>query len=165
MLYQDEWENLRQRFPESLDGWKLVIDKRSTQRLGCCNYVKKVISLSAWLVDLNGPDHPEVIDTLRHEVAHVLAGPRHNHDLLWKSYAVELGAMPKATVCPKEFRSLPRRKARFHYVAACPACDRKFTMRGKPRKTYACPCYHKSDDGTFEAIRKSKLDFRKEEIQ
>lgn len=36
----------------------------------------------------------EVEDTLLHEVAHVLAGPGHGHNRIWKSWARKVGARP-----------------------------------------------------------------------
>lgn len=46
--------------------------------------------LSRYLIDLN--PWPEVKNTILHELAHFLAGPRAGHGPLWKKKAKELGA-------------------------------------------------------------------------
>lgn len=65
--------------------------------LGMCSYKDKSIILNAHHIDTH-PDL-EVINTIRHEVAHALTFG-HNHDNIWKEKARELGCdntMPCAT--------------------------------------------------------------------
>ena len=57
--------------------WKTVID-RAKNRLGICRYSRKEIGLSRDFVELNSQE--EVLQTILHELAHVIAGPKHNHD-------------------------------------------------------------------------------------
>lgn len=56
--------------------------------LGLCSYKDKCIILNAHHLDTH-PD-PEVVNTIRHEVAHALT-PHHQHDEVWRAKAVELG--------------------------------------------------------------------------
>jgi endogenous inhibitor of DNA gyrase (YacG/DUF329 family) len=56
--------------------------------LGLCSYKDKCIILSAHHIDTH-PD-PEIINTIRHEVAHALC-PSHGHDSVWAEKAKELG--------------------------------------------------------------------------
>lgn len=63
---------------------------RSLRRFGRCNYTTKTISLSKNLCKLY--DEDEVIDTLRHEIAHVLVGTGHGHDEVWRKKAIEIGS-------------------------------------------------------------------------
>jgi len=56
--------------------------------LGLCSYKDKVIILNAHHIDIH-PD-VEVINTIRHEVAHALC-PRHDHDEVWAAKAREIG--------------------------------------------------------------------------
>jgi len=56
--------------------------------LGLCSYKDKTIILNAFHIDTH-PDE-EVINTIRHEVAHALL-PGHNHDATWRAKAISLG--------------------------------------------------------------------------
>lgn len=56
--------------------------------LGLCIYKDKVIILNAHHIDIH--PHDEIIDTIKHEVAHALT-PGHRHDSVWADKARELG--------------------------------------------------------------------------
>ena len=70
-----------------LHDWKFAFDK-ARRRLGCCRYNCKTISLS-----LNLLQHSwrEIEDTLLHEIAHALVGPKEGHGSRWKQKAIEIG--------------------------------------------------------------------------
>ncbi|MDN5790732.1 MAG: SprT-like domain-containing protein [Micrococcales bacterium] len=72
-----------------LAGWRLSFDRAKT-RAGLCRYRERVISLSAYLTQLHPED--EVRDTILHEIAHALVGPRHGHDAVWQGKAREIGS-------------------------------------------------------------------------
>lgn len=57
--------------------------------LGLCEYESKTVSLSSHHVDLH--DEKAVLNTIRHEVAHALVGPGHEHDATWETKAKMLG--------------------------------------------------------------------------
>src|SRR5690625_5271673 len=57
-------------------GWSFEFDGAST-RFGLCHFGRKVISVSEPLVLLNA--EPECRETVLHEIAHALAGPRAGH--------------------------------------------------------------------------------------
>lgn len=61
-------------------GWRTNFSK-STNKLGQCSYDEKRIILS--LLHLNSASEAEVINTIKHEIAHALAGPGHGHDYVW----------------------------------------------------------------------------------
>ena len=72
----------------NLIGWGFEFDNGS-KRAGCCDYRKKVISLSYEYARyaLN----KEIKNTILHEIAHALVGSKHNHDAVWKAKAIEIG--------------------------------------------------------------------------
>jgi hypothetical protein len=57
--------------------------------LGLCVYKDKSIILNAHHIDI----HPraEIINTIRHEVAHAIVGPGHSHNSTWEEKAREIG--------------------------------------------------------------------------
>lgn len=71
-----------------LDDWELVFD-RAKQRAGICRPDRKQVGLSGLLTQL----HPEseVRDTILHEIAHALVGPKHGHDATWQATARRIG--------------------------------------------------------------------------
>jgi len=72
-------------------GWTVGINN-GNRRIGLCNYTKKKIEISRNHI-ARGTDS-EVLDTIRHEVAHALAGRIAGHGPAWKSVAIMLGANP-----------------------------------------------------------------------
>ena len=72
-----------------LNGWQFRFD-RATRRFGCCHHSSKTISLSRDLVSLN--DKRDVRDTILHEIAHALAGPKvRPHGREWREIALRIG--------------------------------------------------------------------------
>lgn len=76
-----------------LQDWSVSINPRLLQCLGICKYRKKAIELSAEYVRLNGQDR--VLDTIRHEIAHALAGAKAKHGPVWKTWCLQVGAKPE----------------------------------------------------------------------
>ena len=73
-----------------LEGWSVRLNQNADSRfLGLCSYKDKCIILSAHHIDIH-PD-PDVINTIRHEIAHALVGPYHGHDEVWVAKAREVG--------------------------------------------------------------------------
>lgn len=114
-------------------GWRLTFDN-AKKRLGACKYRTKEISLSAPLVSLN--DESVVNETIRHEVAHAIAGHAAGHGPQWRaacritgstgarcydSKTVVAVAAPFELYCPKCGSSSPRhRQTRSVYI--CRTC-------------------------------------------
>ena len=73
----------------NLTDWSVRLNQNADSRyLGLCSHKDKCIILSAHHIDIH-PD-PDVINTIRHEVAHALT-PGHSHDDIWESKAREIG--------------------------------------------------------------------------
>ena len=132
-----------------LDGWTLAFDG-AKRRAGVCRYDVRVIGLSAPLTRLHARD--EVHETVLHEVAHALVGPRHGHDAVWVAQARAIGGnghrcvpsdaptvtAPWLGVCPAGHTA--ERHRRPERVQSCARCSRTFsaahllewTLHGRP---------------------------------
>lgn len=75
-----------------LSGWVLGFD-RAKQRAGACHHTKNLITLSEYYVRMN--EWTEVRNTILHEAAHALAGPRMGHGPAWARQCRLLGIEPK----------------------------------------------------------------------
>jgi predicted SprT family Zn-dependent metalloprotease len=84
---------------EHLVGWGFEFD-RAKRRFGRCSFRTRLITLSAPLVLLN--ERERVEDTIRHEVAHAIAGARAGHGPLWKEACYVTGARPERCYDSKE---------------------------------------------------------------
>lgn len=73
-------------------GWTYGIEKPKGRLLGICKYDQRVILISDKHVSQHA--RTQILDTIRHEIAHALVGADHGHDAMWKAKAVELGANP-----------------------------------------------------------------------
>lgn len=105
-----------------LVGWRFDFNENK-RRLGVCRQRKKRIELSLEYI-ANNTD-AEVIDTIKHEIAHALVGPGHGHGPVWKAKAVELGCTPAAC---SSVAQMPQGR----FQATCPNC-------GKIHHRYRCP--------------------------
>ncbi len=81
-------------YAHGLKKWRFKFD-HSTRRAGCCNYRDKLISISFDLACKASDE--DIHDTILHEIAHALAGKKHNHDAVWKAKAKEIGCSGERT--------------------------------------------------------------------
>ena len=111
-----------------LGDWALVYD-RAKRRAGVCRPGLKQIGLSAPLTRL----HPveEVRDTLLHEIAHALVGPRHGHDKVWRAVARRIGCTGERCV------SADAPSIEGDWVGTCPAGHR-VTRHRRPQRPASC---------------------------
>jgi len=109
-------------------GWVFKLDN-AKMRLGCCRHCKKAISLSRGFVELN--DASEVLKTIKHEVAHALAGPSAKHGPLWKIEARKLGLSN-----PKSLNGTAK-TVDGKYVATC-SCGIQHKMHRRSRTKKRC---------------------------
>ena len=77
-----------------LKKWSFNFD-HSTRRAGSCRYHDKTITM-AFELARDGSDE-DIRDTILHEIAHALVGPKHNHDRVWKAKARAIGGSGERT--------------------------------------------------------------------
>ena len=82
-----------------LSHWKVSLNSRLTRALGRCVYSRNEIELQRRYVQENSVEI--ILDTIRHEIAHALAGYKAGHGPEWRMWARKVGANPEATVDPK----------------------------------------------------------------
>jgi hypothetical protein len=118
-----------------LHDWSLVLD-RAKRRAGVCRPGRKEIGLSGPLTALHS--EAEVRDTILHEIAHALVGPRHGHDAVWRATALRIGSSGERCtsadapaidgdwvgVCPAGHRVTRHRRP--DRPASCRTCSRSF---------------------------------------
>ena len=69
-------------------GWVFGFDLANS-RAGVCRYTEQRVDLSVSYC--LAATRAEIEDTVLHEIAHAIVGPRHNHDAVWKAKALEIG--------------------------------------------------------------------------
>lgn len=111
-----------------LRGWTLAFD-RAKRRAGICRFDRREIGLSAPLAVLH--TEAEVRDTVLHEIAHALVGPRHGHDAVWRAAARRIGCSGERCVS----RDAPELEGA--WVGHCPAGHR-VTRHRRPDRPAAC---------------------------
>ena len=83
-------------------GWSFGFDL-APARAGVCRYRERRIDLSVSYC--LAATRAEIEDTILHEIAHAIVGPRHNHDAVWKAKAREIGCQGER--CHRVQHSVP----------------------------------------------------------
>jgi predicted SprT family Zn-dependent metalloprotease len=112
-----------------LNDWSFGFNRRK-RSLGLCVFHRRTIEVSVFFVLQNPPE--EIVDTILHEIAHALVGPRHGHDRVWKQKCREIGAKPQRC----GHAEMPEGKWR----ASCGQCGKKFHRHRKPKRTRGWHC-------------------------
>ena len=94
------------------EGWAFKWDNAKS-RAGVCDHSHKAIGLSKFVTKYRSYEDAE--DTILHEIAHALVGPRHGHGPVWRAKAREIGAKPERCF---DSEDLPLGK----YEARCLKC-------------------------------------------
>ncbi len=84
-------------------GWSFGFDL-APARAGVCRYLERRIDLSVSYC--MAATRADIEDTMLHEIAHAIVGPRHNHDFVWKAKAREIGC--RGERCHRVQHSEPR---------------------------------------------------------
>jgi|SRR5271166_407361 len=122
--------NLMQEFRLSQNGWMFWWDN-AKRRFGSCCTATRRITLSRELTLRN--DQPQVEDTIRHEIAHALAGSRHGHDEEWKRQCAVTGANPKRCYDSAEVDA-----PKGDWQATCGGCGTVHSKFRRPRGIKYC---------------------------
>lgn len=110
-------------------GWHFKMDN-AKRRFGVCKFRSKTISISIPLTRLNSEE--QVTDTILHEIAHALVGPKHGHDHVWKVKAEEIGCKPQRCYSSDVIRP------QGNYTADCTECGHIHIKIKKPKKETSC---------------------------
>jgi SprT protein len=124
---------------------------------GRADYRLKLISLNPQLIN-----YPAEIDrTLRHELAHILAGGRagrrkiHSHGVEWKQACRDLGISGENRCHSLPF---PVKQLTQRYLYRCPNCQRNFPRVRRIKRAIAClACCHAHNGGEFDARFRLRL--------
>ena len=111
-----------------LEDWRLVVD-RAKKRAGICRSGERTIGLSGPLTALHTQE--QVRDTVLHEIAHALVGPRYGHGPTWQAMAVRVGAAPERCL-PDDAPSVPGA-----WVGTCPA-GHSIDRHRRPGRVSSC---------------------------
>ena len=84
-------------------GWHFAFDL-APARGGSCRYSDQQITLS--VTYCLKASREEIVDTILHEIAHAIVGPKHGHDATWKAAARQIGCT--AERCHRIQHTLPR---------------------------------------------------------
>ena len=115
-----------------LSKWNFEWD-RAKRRAGCCKHRICVISLSINYVVRNTEEH--IRDTILHEIAHALAGPREGHGPKWKTICRQIGARP-VRCYDSDVVNMPKGQ----YKAVCNGCRREFRRHRRPKHSQMRYC-------------------------
>lgn len=139
-----------------LSAWSFQFDDAS-RRAGCCDYETKVISLASQFALTAVP--AEVRDTILHEIAHALVGPRHNHDSVWKKTARSIGCT--ADRCHSVVFAPSK------YIVSCPRCGWHERANRKERRLVCKTCrghlrYQTYTESAWRAVQpgQAELEFQ-----
>src|SRR5262249_54133088 len=105
-----------------------------------------------------------VLDTLRHEMAHAIAGPAAKHGPRWKAVAIRLGATPRS--CESSGRAVVEPG---DWQATCSACQKTVHLYRRPRSLtgYRCRCEARSPltfEYTGDPARRREVPVTAEEL-
>lgn len=123
--------------------WSFDFD-RGLRRFGHCKYKEKQITLSRHLCSLN--EMPDIIDTILHEISHILAGSKAGHGPLWKAKALIVGCKPIR--CFDDEIETPVSR----FIAECPNCHKQLSVhRRRKKRVSACSkCCKAHNGGRFD---------------
>lgn len=132
-----------------LEGWTFKWNNRK-RAFGLCSYSKKQIQLSRAILEAGEPAE-SMAQTLLHEVAHALAGPKAGHGPEWRRIAKQIG-MKDPQRC-----KVPSHDPNYTWGLKCPGCEkyfRKWFRKPSRKRNYSCSA---CSGGTYNEQYKLEL--------
>jgi predicted SprT family Zn-dependent metalloprotease len=111
-----------------LDDWEVSYDN-AKRRAGICRFGERTLGLSAPLTAVHS--ETDVRDTILHEIAHALVGPRHGHDAHWRRVAVSIGCSGERCA-PADAPSAPAA-----WLGTCPS-GHTLDRHRRPERVLTC---------------------------
>lgn len=158
-LQSDAQAKLRQLGMQQLaDVLTVVWQPRLQSTAGRASYHLNLVEINPRLKELGGD---EVLRTLWHEVAHLVAYTRNRrrriapHGNEWKQACADLGIPGESAT---HHLPLPSRKIKRQLVYACPVCKAEIHRVRKMKSTSACyPCCKAYNNGRYDNRFRLKL--------
>jgi predicted SprT family Zn-dependent metalloprotease len=110
-----------------VDGFDVKMNGRLTRAIGRTNFTMRVIEFSSKLAAVN--DRSILENTVRHEVAHAIAGFKAKHGPEWKAACRLTGAEPVPCVAADSIEGVGR------WEAWCTGCKKKVDRRQRKPKS------------------------------
>jgi predicted SprT family Zn-dependent metalloprotease len=111
-----------------LDDWEVSYDN-AKRRAGICKFGEQTLGLSAPLTAVHS--EADVRDTILHEIAHALVGPRHGHDAHWRRAAIAIGCSGERCA-PADAPSAPAA-----WLGTCPS-GHTLDRHRRPERVLTC---------------------------
>jgi predicted SprT family Zn-dependent metalloprotease len=129
-------------------GWKFQFNDRK-RAAGLCNYTKKTVYVSRWLLKQNLDKAFEFENTLRHELAHAMdnaLGKRSNHGPHWVAVAKHMKCTGDRCYSPNVIQI----KVTTKYTLICDTCGKESpSHKVKKRKTACGDCCNTHNYGRY----------------
>jgi predicted SprT family Zn-dependent metalloprotease len=130
-LFDKEFSRVRGSLVE---GWTLRLNPRLRNTLGVCRHSIREIELNGnWA---KCAPEEELLDTIRHELAHAVLPAGKGHGVEWKLMAAWLGARPE------QYSSLQKALHGYRgYLMHCADCRKLVGLRARrPKRARRCRC-------------------------
>lgn len=118
----------------NLQGWRVRFNPRLTRALGRCWESRKTIEYQPRYMEQN--DWAEVEQTIRHEVAHAVAGASARHGARWVRVALQLGV--KSPSSTSSSATLTRK-----FTGTCEGCKQTWQRDRRMLGAICPPCRRK----------------------
>lgn len=137
-LVDQELKRARELFPRWIHPFSELRFSRSSRCFGQAHADGRLV-LSNKFVGTNA--HEDLLDTIRHELAHLIVGIEHRHNERWRCAAASLGAKPRARGnAESEMLNDKMNDAPFTLVAVMQSGEEKI-LRAAHRRTKAYQNY------------------------
>lgn len=123
----------------NLKNWRIVVDD-AKRRIGVCKHTYKIIGLSRNLIPISKDE--SVLNTITHEIAHAVVGPRNGHNYIWKSKHIELGGNGERVYSDDSFVGGKNEFAQNNapYIGCCPNGHVSYKYKRPKGKTSCGKC-------------------------